>query len=90
VLQTVASEGRGIVEAVDAVEQHVAYLAQVGAWQGREQARVDDELQGILRDELVQRLLARVGREAYRRMVERVAARQLDPYAASAQLIDLF
>jgi len=90
VLQTVASEGRGIVEAVDAVEQHVAYLAQVGARQGREQARVDDELQGILRDELVQRLLARVGREAYRRMVERVAARQLDPYAASAQLIDLF
>lgn len=89
VLQTVASEGRGVAEAVDAIERHVAYLAQMGGWQGREQARVEDELQAILRDELMQRLLARVGREAYQRMIERIATRQLDPYAASAQLLDL-
>ena len=93
IVQTVATatemgrQGEGITELVGAVEQHVTYLHQSGEIRQLERARVSSELQAILQEDLLAKSLARIGREELEEMIDRVVARQVDPYAAIQELL---
>ena len=87
VLKTVAIAGQGAAEAVDAIERHVAYLAQSGRLRERQRARLANELQTLLREELLRRALAHIGSERYQALIERIISHETDPYSAAQELL---
>ncbi len=88
ILQTIALDGSGVSEVLEAVTAHREHLHASGLWARRERARVETELLNVLRQELLDRLLARVGEEQIRAWVERIAAREVDVYTAVQTLLD--
>ena len=87
ILQTVALESRGIAEVIEAIAHHQAYLAESGEAQMRHRGRIKSELEGILRETLLRQLMASLLPADLNRMVERIAARELDPYTAAETLL---
>ncbi len=87
ILKTIASESTGIAEVLDAVAQHRAYLMHHPEGQQRVKVRAAIELETILRETLLQRLIDRTGPEDLNRTIEQVAAHQIDPYSAAEQLL---
>ena len=84
ILATVAARGEGITELADAVEGHVQYLKASGESARRERAMLLDELQGLVRDQIV----ARVDRllhddPAFDRLLGQLVERGLDPVTAA-------
>ncbi|NWF68383.1 MAG: methylmalonyl Co-A mutase-associated GTPase MeaB [Chloroflexi bacterium] len=87
VLRTVASEGGGIPELMQAIAQHRAHLALDGALQSLEKQQIEIELHDRLRAALIARLLAIIPQEMLADMIARIQARTLDPHAAVQQLL---
>jgi LAO/AO transport system kinase len=87
ILQTVALEGKGIAEVVEAIARHQAYLVESGEAQTRHRARIESELEAILRETLLRRLMTGLSPADLDGMVERIAARELDPYTAAEELL---
>jgi len=69
------------------VAQHRVYLTDHPEGQQRVKVRAAIELETILRETLLQRLLDRVGLEDLNRTIDQVAARAIDPYSAAEQLL---
>ena len=88
ILKTVATQGAGAVELVDAIESHRLYLEQSGGRILRDRLRAATELRMILRDYLLEDLLARTPADVLQDMVDAVARRHLDPYTAVRHLVD--
>ncbi len=86
ILKTIASEGQGIDELMAAVDQHHAYLQDRPEGQQRVKVRVAIELETILRETLLTRLISAVGPDRLEQMIDQVAARQIDPYSAAERL----
>ena len=82
ILQTVALDGTGVPEVLEAIAAHREHLRASGLWARRERARVETELRNALQQELLDRTLARVGEDGIQAWVERIAAREVDVYAA--------
>jgi len=82
ILQTIALDGSGVPEVLEAVAAHREHLHTSGLWARREHVRVKTELLDVLQQELLDRLLARVGEEQIRAWVARIAAREVDVYTA--------
>ena len=87
VLKTVALEGKGVAEVLDAVAAHRAYLQESGQWAEKERERAQTDLVRLLERELVGRLVARVGEEELDRWVARIVAREADPAQALEALL---
>ena len=87
VVRTIAATGDGIAELVDAVEKHQAWADASGERDRRRASAAQAEVEALLRDALVRRLESRVGTDAVRSAVARVAAREVDPYAAVEELL---
>lgn len=88
VLKVVATEGDGIAELVEAIEQHRKFLEISGERQRRELARVQSELENLLRETLVTRWRATSDAEQYRTILAQMTARQVSPWQAVQQLLD--
>jgi LAO/AO transport system kinase len=86
ILQTVALDGSGIAQVVEAIAAHRDHLHTSGLWLSREQARVETELLTVLQQELLERLLAQVGEEQIQTWVERIAARETDVYSVVQEI----
>ena len=86
IVKTIAVEGKGIDELMIAVEQHQTHLAAHPDGQQRARMRAAIELETILRETLLSRLLARVGAAQVNRTIDLIAAREIDPYTAADQL----
>ena len=89
VIKTVATRGDGVDELLEAIEAHAAYLHESHLIQRREQDRVTAVLETILQVELLARLRLRVPPERMQALVEQVLDRELDPYTAVDQLLQL-
>jgi LAO/AO transport system kinase len=88
VLKTIATEGEGIAELVEAIEQHRKFLEVSGERQRRELVRVQSELENLLRETLVTRWRATSNVEQYRAVLAQMTARQISPWQAVQQLLD--
>jgi LAO/AO transport system kinase len=82
ILQTIALDGTGVPEVLEATAAHREHLRASGSWARREQERVETELRNVLQQELLGRVLARVGEKEMEAWVARIAAREVDVYAA--------
>ncbi len=87
ILQTVALEGKGVAQVVDAIARHQAHLAESGEGETRRRRRIAAELEGILRETLLRRLMQGLAPADVDGMVNRIAARELDPYTAAETLL---
>jgi LAO/AO transport system kinase len=88
ILETVATDGSGIAELWRAVLDHRAYLEADGRLEQRRGSRLRDELRTIVFERLRTDVDATCRGERFERLVARVAARELDPYAAAAELLE--
>jgi LAO/AO transport system kinase len=88
IIETVATSGKGIDELWDAVGAHRSFIETEGRLQLARHARIRDELRSIVRARLQTQVDDRCEGEQFDKLVSQVAARELDPYAAAAELLD--
>ena len=89
IVETVATDSRGIDELWRAVLDHRAYLEADGRLERRRDARLREELRAIVHERLRAGADERCRGDRFDRLVEQVAARQLDPYAAADELLQI-
>jgi LAO/AO transport system kinase len=88
ILRTIATEGKGIVELADAIARHVTHLTQSGDWAARERARLEVELDALVREELVIRFNQDVPQKKYENLLEKIIHRELSPGEAVRLLMN--
>jgi len=88
ILKTVALRSQGIEAVVEAIEAHLAYLKESQTLYLRERERIESELNDILRQELMRRLLSQMREGELEGLIGRIGRRELDPYSAARRLIE--
>jgi LAO/AO transport system kinase len=86
--RTISTEGKGIVELVEAIARHIAYLTQSGDWSVRDRARLEVELDALIREELVSRFRQEVPQSQYENALKKIAQRELSPGEAVKLLMN--
>jgi LAO/AO transport system kinase len=86
IVETVATEDEGIDALFDAIAGHRAHLEEQGGLETRRRARLRDEVRGIVLARLAAAADAHCAGDHFEQVLARVAARELDPYAAAAEL----
>jgi LAO/AO transport system kinase len=87
IVRTVAATGENVPQLVDAIDRHRAWAAESGERDRRRQDAARAEVEDLLRESLVRRLRDRLGDDKVESAVKRVAARDVDPYAAVEELL---
>jgi len=86
--KTVATDGTGVPELGDLIAQHKAHLEQTGDWEGRQRARLQAELDGLLQIILVSRWRDALSPERYQEVLEQLIERNLSPRQAVEELLN--
>jgi LAO/AO transport system kinase len=87
IVQTVASEGKGITEIVEAVAAHRRHLESSDLHESVERQHIEIELYERLRDSLMARLLQDVPPSTLSAVIEQIQAREIDPQSAVRQIL---
>ncbi|MGH2449442.1 MAG: methylmalonyl Co-A mutase-associated GTPase MeaB [Chloroflexota bacterium] len=89
IVRTVATEGTGVADLWTRVRQHRHYLEKSGQLDERRRLRLRAEIMRIATDQLQRRVLEPTGRtDEFRRMLDQVAAHQIDPYQAAEKILE--
>jgi LAO/AO transport system kinase len=88
VLRTVATEGSGVPELLEAIARHRAHIDETGDLERRVRARLESELELRLQDAVMARWRAAVSERDYEKVVEQLLARELSPSQAAARLLN--
>ena len=88
VLLTVASQGTGIEEVVEAFERHLAFQRQGGGLERRRRERLERRLGDLLRDQMWQDFRARITDTAWQEALAGLAERRWTPHQASRKLVE--
>ena len=88
VLLTVASEGTGVPELVERLEEHFEHLKEHGALERRRRARVAQRLEDLLRDRLWSEFRTQVPESAWSEALDGLASRRTTPHAVATRLGD--
>ncbi|MBE2237631.1 MAG: methylmalonyl Co-A mutase-associated GTPase MeaB [Caldilineaceae bacterium] len=87
VMKTVATDGTGIEDLRQRIDAHRHWLRESGEMAMREQLRIANTLENIIRAELNRRIAASIPAGGLEKMVEKIRRRESDPYAAAAVLL---
>ena len=88
ILPAVAMREEGIPAIAAAIERHMAHLHESGHKIERERARAARDFQLVLQEAALARVRDRLAHDGWAALVDRIAARELDPYTAADQLLD--
>jgi LAO/AO transport system kinase len=88
ILKTVALNGTGVGDLLDAVVEHRIYLEASGLLMEKERERARSDLTRLLERELMGRLMARLGEKALSAWVARLVSRETDVYSAARDIIE--
>jgi LAO/AO transport system kinase len=86
---TVATTGMGIAELVDSIDEHFAYLEKTGELLKREQARMQSELDLLLRETLIAKWRETISEEHYESILQRILLRKMSPWQAIQSFLDI-
>ena len=86
--RTVATEGKGIPELAEAIQGHKLHLEKTGNWQRRDRARLQTELEDLLRSQLVAQWRRQVSEQAYQTVLDELLQRKLSPRQAVDALLN--
>jgi LAO/AO transport system kinase len=84
IVRTQAITGQGLDELVDTIDR---FQARSGEVESRRRARVSTQLRSIVVHELLKRVESRLTDVQMERLVDRIAARALDPYTAAQEIL---
>lgn len=87
VLKTMALKGEGIDRVIDAIEQHYHYLQTSGELAERNRTRLTDQLENILKTELMHRLVDQLPASYLSETICRLLDRDLTPYEAAQMIL---
>ena len=87
IVRTIATTGDGLAELWDDIGAHRAFLESNGAIVARRRARLVDEIRGLVAERLLERAGAISEGAKFDALVDGVAARTSDPYAAVDSLL---
>lgn len=87
ICKTIATRGEGIPALLQAIQAHRAHLQETHTLALRERSRVEGELYHILGQLLMRRLVARLSPDEWTQLINRIVARELDPYSAAEALL---
>ena len=87
IVPAIAIRDQGIAEIAAAIERHRAHLHASGQQAARDRDRAGREFQLIIQEAALERLRARYAGAAWEALVDQIAARELDPYTAAADLL---
>ncbi len=87
ICKTIATRGEGVPALLEAIEAHRAHLEDTHTLTLRERTRVEEELHDVVGHLLMRRLMACVPPDELARLVDRIVARELDPYSAAEALL---
>ena len=86
--RTVATDGSGLPELVQSIEEHAQHLRRSGDWSRRERARLEAEFELLLQQMLLARFHAAVAETELAVMLDAVQGRKLSPRAALEKLME--
>jgi LAO/AO transport system kinase len=89
VMQTIAISGEGIDDLVDKIISHRDYLNETGEILRKEIQRSSREIERLLQNQFILRIQRLVKAEQRDQLVTAVAKREMDPYSAAEQLLEL-
>jgi LAO/AO transport system kinase len=87
VIQACTKGCQGIVETVEEIGNHRAFLNRSGEWQRREQERLHNHLDALLRETLMERIRKRVDPDAYQDWVARMVRREVSPFTVVRNIL---
>lgn len=76
------------MELAEAIARHLAHLRQSGGWALRERARLEVELEALIREALWNQFLEKVPQEEYESVLEKVVQRSVSPWEAVQELLN--
>ena len=82
IVETVASEEKGISDLIAAIDRHIHYLANDAALVKLERQQIEIELYDRLRSALMARLLQTIPGNVFADVIGRIQAREIDPESA--------
>ncbi len=85
ILKTVATTGAGVEALVEAVDRFRAQAVPTDA--RRQRARAESRLRELLASRFVDRVTAQLGAGELERIVDRITAREIDPYSAADEIL---
>ncbi len=85
--KTISTEGKGIVELAASIARHVAHLRQSGDWAVRERARLEVELEALIRETLMNRFMEKVPHGIYEDALDKIMHRNISPWEAVKNLM---
>jgi LAO/AO transport system kinase len=88
VLRTVAGAGEGVPELLARIREHGAWLRDNGGYQEKARARAKLRFGSLLAEEAARRARARAGAHKEDQLIQAIAEKTLDPYAAVARMLD--
>jgi LAO/AO transport system kinase len=88
IVQTVATEGAGVAELVDRVEEHRAYLQRNGTWHQRRADSARRQVRAIVEDRVQRRLDQVTAGSAWQERFASIAAREQDPYSVAEEVLN--
>jgi LAO/AO transport system kinase len=84
IVRTQATAGQGLDELVDVMTRFREQASQMAS---RRRARVELQLRSILSDRLLRRIESRVPAREMEQLIDRIVARNIDPYSAADELL---
>ena len=78
----------GIIEAYVLIQDHRAFLERTGEWQVRDKARLDRELEDLLKQELFRSWVVEVSEKKRQAALDALYARERSPYQTVEILLD--
>ncbi|MGA9532074.1 MAG: methylmalonyl Co-A mutase-associated GTPase MeaB, partial [Anaerolineales bacterium] len=82
VLTTVAVDGSGVADVVDAIAAHKSFMRKSGRWQRREREGIEAEIGALVRQQLSERFLGAQPNGRYEELIQQVQDRKLSPRQA--------
>lgn len=86
---TVATEGQGIEDVVDSIENHLDHLKESGEYQKREEERTRGEFTRIVQDLLLRQAFSgEESRKRFEQLMKEIMDKKTDPYTAAEKLLE--
>ncbi len=87
IVETVATEGKGIDEVFQAIESHHEYLGRSGEGEKRRQARILEELNHVLQAEITRKVSDLISEPSFAERKAELIGGEIDPYSLALELL---
>ncbi|WP_058367200.1 methylmalonyl Co-A mutase-associated GTPase MeaB [Haloparvum sedimenti] len=88
VIETVATDGEGVDDLIDALDAHRAYLEESGRLEAKARQRYATEIRALVRNDVGELVEAAIDdRGGIDALADRVLARETDPYTVADELV---